>query len=99
MTRRFPFVVPFVIGLIHGLGFAGALSEVGLPVGYRAAALLSFNLGVEAGQLFVIGCVWLIVKLGARFAWADRARAMVLSVFGSVAAYWTIERLWVLVTL
>ncbi|MBU6190019.1 MAG: HupE/UreJ family protein [Betaproteobacteria bacterium] len=99
MTRRFPFVVPFVIGLIHGLGFAGALSEVGLPVGYRAAALLSFNLGVEAGQLFVIGCVGLIVRLGAQFAWADRARAMVLSAFGSVAAYWTIERVWVLMTL
>jgi hypothetical protein len=43
--------------------------------------------------------VLLIVRLGAQFAWADRARAMVLSVFGSVAAYWTIERVWVLMTL
>ena len=99
MTRRFPFVVPFVIGLIHGLGFAGALSEVGLPIGYRAAALLSFNLGVEVGQLFVIGCVWLIVRLGAQLAFADRVRLMVLSVFGSIAAYWTIERVWELMTL
>jgi hypothetical protein len=99
ITRRFPFVVPFVIGLIHGLGFAGALLEVGLPGGYRAAALLSFNLGVEAGQLLVIGCVWLVIRLGAQLAWADRARVVVFSLFGSIAAYWTIARVWVLVTL
>jgi HupE / UreJ protein len=99
ITRRFPFVVPFVIGLIHGLGFAGALLEAGLPGGYRAAALLAFNLGVEAGQLLVIGCVWLIVRFGAQLAWAGRARVMVFSVFGSVAAYWTIARVWVLAAL
>ena len=99
ITRRFPFVVPFVIGLIHGLGFAGALLEAGLPGGYRVAALLAFNLGVEAGQLLVIGCVWLIVRFGARLAWAGRARVMVFSVFGSVAAYWTIARVWVLAAL
>jgi hypothetical protein len=99
ITRRFPFVVPFVIGLIHGLGFAGALLEVGLPGGYRAAALLSFNLGVEAGQLLVIGCVWVVVRFGARSRWADQARVTVFSVFGSIAAYWTIARVWVLATL
>ena len=99
ITRRFPFVVPFVIGLIHGLGFAGALLEAGLPGGYRVAALLAFNLGVEAGQLLVIGCVWLIVRFGAQLAWAGRARVMVFSVFGSVAAYWTIARVWVLAAL
>ena len=98
MTRHFPFVVPLVIGLIHGLGFAGALSAVGLPDAHRAAALLSFNLGVEAGQLGVIGLAWLIARVGRSFAWTRQTRFITLSAFGSISAYWTIERVWALVT-
>ena len=97
MICRFPFMVPLVIGLIHGLGFAGALSDVGLPGAHRAAALLSFNLGVETGQLGVIGLAWLTARAGRLFAWARQTRAVTLSAFGSIAAYWTIQRVWVLV--
>jgi hypothetical protein len=50
--RRFPWVMAFAFGLLHGLGFAGALAEIGLPDGEIPLALLSFNLGIEAGQLF-----------------------------------------------
>ena len=98
MTYRFPFIVPMMIGLIHGLGFAGALSEIGLPDAYRAAAILSFNLGVEAGQLGVIGILGLIARVGMRPSWNIRVRVITLCVFGSVAAYWTIARVWELVT-
>ena len=96
VTRRFPFIVPLVIGLIHGLGFAGALSEVGLPGSHWASALLSFNLGVELGQLGVIGLGWLVAHLMHGQSWSARARWLALSVFGSVAAWWTIERVWLM---
>ena len=92
MTRRFPFVVPFVIGLIHGLGFAGALSEVGLPVGYRAAALLSFNLGVEAGQLAVVGLALLAWWIGRRQPALLHARTPALYAIGALASWWSIDR-------
>ena len=51
LTARSPWIVAFTFGLLHGFGFAGALSEVGLPQSSIPLALLSFNIGVEAGQL------------------------------------------------
>jgi hydrogenase/urease accessory protein HupE len=64
ITARAPWIVAFTFGLLHGLGFAGALSEVGLPQGHIPVALLFFNLGVEAGQLLFIASVlaslWLV---------------------------------------
>ena len=54
LTARAPWVVAFAFGLLHGLGFAGALSEVGFPEGSIPLALLFFNVGVEIGQLLFI---------------------------------------------
>jgi hydrogenase/urease accessory protein HupE len=59
-ARRYPWIVAFMFGLVHGLGFAGALREVGLPEHAIPASLLSFNIGVEIGQLVVIGSIYLL---------------------------------------
>ena len=62
MTERNPWLVAFAFGLLHGFGFAGALSEVGLPPADIPMALLTFNLGVEAGQLMFVLIIVLVVK-------------------------------------
>ena len=76
LTRRFPWLVAFAFGLLHGFGFAGALSEVGVPQQAVPLALLFFNVGVELGQLLfiaaVFGFAWL-VRLAARARAADLA--------------------------
>ena len=68
LTRRAPWIVAFVFGLLHGLGFAGALSDVGLPEHAVPLALLFFNLGVELGQLLFIACALPLAALGRRAA-------------------------------
>ena len=100
LTRRAPLLVAAGFGLLHGFGFAGALREIGLPQTEIPVALLSFNLGVELGQLaFVAGAFALRALL--RRAWRERgemaallARAERAAAYaaGSVAAYWTITR-------
>lgn len=88
-ARRWPAVVAFLFGLVHGLGFAGALAEIGLPERFVTTALLTFNLGVEAGQLLVVGvawCCWLALR---RVPTVLRARPAVLYGIGGVAAYWS----------
>ena len=57
LTERMPWLVAFVFGLLHGLGFAGALAEIGLPQNAIPLALLCFNVGVEVGQLLFVGAV------------------------------------------
>ena len=89
LARRLPAVVAFLFGLIHGLGFAGALSEIGLPQNHLATALLTFNLGVELGQLLAVACVWVVWRLVRNTPFAQKARAPLLYGMGSVAAYWS----------
>jgi hypothetical protein len=94
LTARFPWIVAFSFGLLHGFGFAGALSEVGMPAQAVPLALLFFNVGVELGQLAFIAAVfaiaWAIRKAAASApAWWPRAAAYGI---GSVAAFWAIER-------
>lgn len=91
-SRRWPAFVAFLFGLVHGLGFAGALKEVGLPEHQIAAALVAFNLGVEAGQLLVVGGAWLLWRAASRWPQAGGARAPALYAIGGIAAYWTIGR-------
>ncbi|PRP98608.1 HupE/UreJ family protein [Enhygromyxa salina] len=97
---RYPWVVAFGFGLLHGFGFAGALSEVGLPQGQIPLALLGFNVGVELGQLAVVA-VLLVVLLGARaLARAAQLRPKIARlgtlaptwVMGALAFAWTIDR-------
>ena len=89
LSRRMPALVAFIFGLVHGLGFAGALQEIGLPQNHLAVALLTFNLGVELGQLMTVAAAWVVVKLIRNQAWAVRLRTPTLYVIGSLAAYWT----------
>jgi hydrogenase/urease accessory protein HupE len=101
LTHRAPWIVAFSFGLLHGFGFAGALSEVGLPQNAIPLALLFFNIGVEIGQLLFVATVVILVKLISGYldrmevtkfdysAWGQRAIAYVI---GPVAFYWVIER-------
>ncbi len=96
LARSRPWIVAFSFGLLHGLGFAGALSEIGLPEQSIPLALLFFNLGVEIGQLFFIVAMLALGSLATkalgslRPLWAWRT----VSVYGigAVAAFWTIQR-------
>ncbi len=99
LTERYPWVVAFIFGLLHGFGFAGALAQIGLPQSAIPTALLFFNVGVEIGQLFFIACVFSIIALGRaiinrlnlpRMAWLSVVPPYVI---GSSATFWTIQRL------
>jgi hydrogenase/urease accessory protein HupE len=93
LTRRAPWIVAFTFGLLHGLGFASALMEIGLPEQHVPAALLCFNIGVELGQLAVIGALFavraLVTRANLARPWAFRALVYVI---GSVAGFWSIDR-------
>lgn len=95
----YPWIVAFAFGLLHGLGFAGALSQIGLPPAEIPLALLFFNIGVELGQLIFVFAVVLILALlryGAHLsrdssAYLAGERAIVY-IIGVLASYWLIER-------
>jgi hydrogenase/urease accessory protein HupE len=94
LTERSPWIVALVFGLLHGLGFASALSEVGLPGHAIPIALFLFNVGVEAGQLLFVAAVLLLLALARRIitrppTWAEWVPAYGI---GAVAMYWTLER-------
>jgi hydrogenase/urease accessory protein HupE len=97
LARRWPAVVAFLFGLVHGLGFAGALKEIGLPDNHLLMALLTFNLGVEFGQLLTVGAAWLLWMVLRRWPTSTRGRTPVLYAIGSVAAYWSFLRVAALV--
>jgi hypothetical protein len=88
-------VIAFGFGLLHGFGFAGALREIGLPEGEVPLALVTFNLGVELGQLLIIAAALAAIALLRRFAKeALRPAALAASyAIGIVASFWFIERL------
>jgi hypothetical protein len=82
-----------LFGLLHGLGFAGALAEVGLPAGEIPSALLGFNVGIEAGQLAFLGvacsAAWVIGRLTVKPVWIELGPIYVM---GSLSAFWCLER-------
>jgi hypothetical protein len=88
-------VVVFGFGLLHGLGFAGALTGLGLPRTMFVESLVAFNVGVELGQISVILLAWLLIgRWAANKPWYKRRVLVPASVaIGLLAAYWTIERL------
>jgi len=99
LTERFPWIVAFTFGLLHGFGFASALSEVGLPQSDIPVALLFFNVGVEVGQLLFIASVFSVIALLTSFirrlelpqpGWAWRVPPYAI---GSVAMFWVIQRI------
>jgi hydrogenase/urease accessory protein HupE len=100
LTERYPWTVAFGFGLLHGLGFARALIDLGLPQGDVPLALLAFNLGVEAGQLMFIAAM---LAAGALLARLVRARAPLLApgsaglrvaayAMGTLATVWMFDR-------
>nr|WP_246237073.1 HupE/UreJ family protein [Pontixanthobacter rizhaonensis] len=93
-TRRFPWIVAFLFGLLHGFGFAGALTSIGLPEGDIVAALLAFNVGVEAGQLLVVAAVLALLALIRKAASAAMEPAVRIASYGIgiTGAYWLIDR-------
>jgi hydrogenase/urease accessory protein HupE len=93
LSRRWPAMVAFLFGLVHGLGFAGALQDIGLPQNHLAVALLTFNIGVELGQLATVAAAWALTWFATRQAWASRLRTPILYCIGSMAAYWSLTRI------
>lgn len=96
LTVKYPWLVAFVFGLLHGFGFAGALSEIGFPQQNIPLALLTFNIGVEVGQLlFIAVCIfvlaiWRKINLNLNFPkWTWKIAPYVI---GIMAAYWLVER-------
>jgi hydrogenase/urease accessory protein HupE len=89
LARRWPVLLAFLFGLVHGLGFAGALKDIGLPQNYLPTALLCFNVGVEIGQLMMVGVAWAIWRALRNVPQAALARTPILYGIGSVAAYWS----------
>jgi hypothetical protein len=99
LTVRYPWLIAFTFGLLHGLAFAGALADVGLPPNAIPQALFLFNVGVELGQLLFIGAAALVMVALASLArqlpgWWDSLRGEIPPyAIGAFAAFWFIERL------
>ena len=91
-VRRYPWLVAAIFGLVHGLGFAGALADLGLPQSSRPLALLLFNLGVEVGQLAIVLVCFLAAAALARVAARLRLRAVLCYTLGGAGALFCIER-------
>jgi len=93
-AAKWPWIVAFTFGLLHGFGFAGALSDVGLPEQAIPSALLFFNVGVEVGQLLFIAAVAVVLAAASRVTirpprWAELVPPYAI---GTVAMFWFIER-------
>ncbi|MGE0641979.1 MAG: HupE/UreJ family protein, partial [Thermoanaerobaculia bacterium] len=94
LTGRRPWLVAFAFGLLHGLGFAGALARIGLPQAAIPLALASFNIGVELGQLAFLGGVLVVLRtLAARSEWPPALRRLAPYAIGSISMFWVIDRL------
>jgi hydrogenase/urease accessory protein HupE len=97
LTAKWPWLVAFTFGLLHGFGFASALADIGLPQGDIPLALFAFNVGVEAGQLIFIAAVLGVLRLAGLIRLpavvARHARTVTTYAIGIMAAYWFIERL------
>lgn len=95
LTHRKPWLVAFIFGLLHGLGFAGALGEIGLPESAIPLALLFFNVGVEAGQLVFVVALVLAARLLTRSLRAPLPRLQPLLGYalGALATLWFFDRL------
>jgi hypothetical protein len=87
-------LIVFVFGLVHGLGFAGALTELGLPEDKFITSLIAFNVGVELGQISVIILCWFLFgKWFGKKAWYRKRVVIPLSIMiAAISLYWVIER-------
>ncbi len=94
LTYKYPWIVAFSFGLLHGFGFASALSETGLPQNAIPLALAFFNVGVEVGQLIFIGFIlilqWSLGKIKVEVP--QKLKPVPVYLIGGIASYWLIER-------
>lgn len=101
LSLRYPVLVSSSFGLLHGFGFAAVLSDIGLPETEKLLALLSFNIGVELGQLVFVLALFIVVKLASSlYKWQQHKpltlamlRLPISYICGVVATLWFIERL------
>jgi hydrogenase/urease accessory protein HupE len=98
LAQRRPWLIAFLFGLLHGMAFAGVLSDIGLPQGAAAEALLLFNVGVEVGQLLFIAAVLVVMAMWRAVSqrrtwrlptWSAQVPAYAI---GGLSAYWLLER-------
>ena len=94
LTCRYPWIIAFGFGLLHGLGFAGALAEIGLPQREIPVALLWFNVGVEIGQLLFVAMVLALARVLRSSPLLMRPWAQAIPVYsiGTIATYWFLQR-------
>jgi hydrogenase/urease accessory protein HupE len=93
LAKRWPAMVALVFGLLHGFGFAGALKEIGLPENHLPIALLTFNIGVEIGQIAVVLLAWVACSLLKKRQIGTRFRTPVIYIIGAIAGYWSLSRI------
>lgn len=96
LASRKPWIVAFSFGLLHGLGFASALAEIGLPRNNVPLALLFFNIGVEIGQIAFVAALLALSHVAIRFAQPAQlsvARLVSCYAIGGLASYWLIDRI------
>jgi hydrogenase/urease accessory protein HupE len=94
LSEDYPWIVAFVFGLLHGFGFAGALKETGLPQTDVSLALLTFNLGVEAGQLMFIAAALVVSRAASILITVPIAPARLAAAYliGTTSMIWLISR-------
>jgi hydrogenase/urease accessory protein HupE len=95
LTEKYPWVVALAFGLVHGLGFAGALAEVGLPQQEIPLALLMFNVGVETGQILFVCTLLLAIAAFKKvpLSWPRGSWRLLPYAIGSIAAFWIVQRI------
>ena len=95
-AARWPWLIAFIFGLLHGFGFAGALAEVGLPQQAIPLALIFFNIGVEFGQILFVTAVllltWLLHRLQKPLL-LEKAETIAIYTIGSLSSFWLFERI------
>ncbi|MSR12423.1 MAG: HupE/UreJ family protein [Gammaproteobacteria bacterium] len=95
LSKRFPALIAFAFGLIHGLGFAGALREIGLPEENQFWALALFNIGIELGQLMIVVLVLTALRL-TRLRAGRFLREAPVYLAGGIASFWFMQRSWLI---
>jgi hypothetical protein len=94
LTESYPWIVAMIFGLFHGLGFAGALTQIGLPANEIPLALLMFNVGVETGQVMFILAVLLVIaglKI-VKINWPEWSWKLLPYAIGAIASFWVVQR-------
>ncbi|MEC6814446.1 HupE/UreJ family protein [Photobacterium toruni] len=97
LSRRFPWLISFSFGLLHGLGFASALKAAGLQQASIPLALACFNVGVEIGQLIFLSLLLTILKICSKIAFFQKSifRQLPLYIMGIMASFWFIQRVYI----